>query len=81
MDTPPFARVRIMDTPTFDVVSLGKACSILQRHPATIQAAAKELGIVPTVRINHVDHFSAAELEQIQQHLQQGLLRQPKPLI
>jgi len=70
-----------MDTPTFDIVSLGKACSILQAHPQRIREAAQKLGIVPTARINHVDHFSATELEQIRQCLQQGLLDQPQPML
>ena len=65
-----------MSTPTLDVVSLGKACSILQKHPATIQAAAKELGVEATVRINHVDHYDAAALERIAEHLNKSKPKQ-----
>ena len=59
-----------MNTPTLiDVVSLGKACSILQAHPQRIREAAEELGVEATVRINHVDHFDVAALERIREHL------------
>ena len=54
---------------TFDIVSIGKACEILQRHPATIREAAEQAGLAPTARINCIDHYDRATLEQIAEQL------------
>ena len=61
---------RIMSI-TLDIVSVGKACSILQVHPQRIREAAETLNITPSARINEISYYDAAALERIGEYLSQ----------
>ncbi len=58
-----------MNTQILDIVSVGMASQILQRHPAAIKAAAKQMGVEPTARINCIDHYDSETLDRIRDHL------------
>jgi len=51
------------------IVSIGKACSIIQAMPDRIRAAASELGIAPAMVINDVTYFAAADIAKIGAYL------------
>jgi hypothetical protein len=54
---------------TQSIVSIGAASAMIQYMPFRIHGAATELGIVPSVRINCVDHFSETDLQAIKDFL------------
>lgn len=57
-----------LQTP-LELTSIGKAASIVQRHPARIRAAAEQLGIAPVLIVNGVAHFDVESIERIHAHL------------
>jgi hypothetical protein len=54
---------------TQSIVSIGQASAMIQYMPLHIRGAAMELGIVPSARINLVDHYSEADLQRIRNYL------------
>lgn len=58
-----------MTTSTTSIVSIGKACELLQAGINRIRVAAAELGIKPALTINLVDHFNEDDLDRIRARL------------
>jgi hypothetical protein len=54
------------------IIAIGKAVSILHVMPNRIRAAAGELGIVPAIRINGVEHFDESDVGRIGLYLEQS---------
>ncbi len=54
---------------TRSIVSIGKACSIIQAMPTAVRAAAAELRINPELIINGVPHYAEDDVERIGQHV------------
>lgn len=54
-----------MTTATKSIISIGKACSLIQAMPERIRGAADALGIEPAMRINNIDHYTEADLQRI----------------
>jgi len=47
------------------IVSIGQAAALIQQMPGRIRAAANDLAIQPTMRINGIDHFSESDVQAI----------------
>ncbi len=61
------------------IVSIGKACSLIQLTPQRIRQAAEALHVLPAIRINGVDHFDEADLERLAEYARRRLARGTEP--
>lgn len=52
-----------------ELVSMPAAMQALQITPARVRSLAADLGIAPFTIIDGCEHFTAADLERIRQHL------------
>lgn len=52
-----------------NVFSLGRLTSMLQANHDTILVAARRLGIEPTLLLNNVPYFAAAEVDRIREEI------------
>jgi hypothetical protein len=57
-----------------NIISIGKAVSIVHAMPARIREAAAALGIEPEMRINGAEHYAEADVERIAEYLGQQVL-------
>jgi hypothetical protein len=56
---------------TKSIIAIGRACSLVQAMPNRIEAAARELGIEPALRINLVPHYAESDINRIGEYLNQ----------
>jgi hypothetical protein len=61
-------------TPTADKdwISIGCLAAHLQRSVRAIEGACEKLRIAPALRLNHIAHFDAEQVEQIREHLERS---------